>query len=82
MTRAIAAVVLAIAAGAANTALLGCTGAHPFVREGGANSVEVTFSGDVASTLPVARQHCARYERIPRLVAAEVDLAIFDCVAR
>jgi len=82
MTRAIAAVVLAIGASGANVALFGCTGAHPFVREGGANSVEVTFSGNVANALPLAREHCARYERVPRLVASEADLAIFDCVVR
>jgi len=82
MTKAIVAVVLAIGASAANVALFGCTGAHPFVREGDANSVEVTYSGDVANALPVAHQHCARYERVPRLVAAEADLAIFDCVVR
>jgi hypothetical protein len=79
MTRSIAAVVLA--ASAAGAALCGCTGPHPFVRNGDANSVEITYAGDAASALPVARQHCAQYERVPRLVNAGVDLAIFDCVA-
>jgi hypothetical protein len=79
MTRSIAAVVLAtIAAGAT---LCGCSGPHPYVRNGDANSVEITYSGDPASALPVARQHCAQYERVPRLVNAGVDLAMFDCIA-
>ena len=82
MTRSIALLAFAIAASAAGIALSGCSGAHPFVREGDANSVEVTFSGNVANALPVAREHCARYERVPRRVAAEADLAIFDCVTR
>jgi hypothetical protein len=79
MTRSIAAVVLATSAGSA--ALCGCNGPHPFVRKGDANSVEIIYSGDPANALPVARQHCAQYERVPRLVDAGFDLAIFDCVA-
>jgi hypothetical protein len=79
MTRSIAAVVLVLAAGAGAT-LSGCTGPHPFVRTGDANSVEVIYSGDAASALPAARQHCARYERVPRPVNAGADIAVFDCV--
>jgi len=82
MTRSIAAVLLALAAGAAGAALSGCSGPHPFVRAGDANSVEVGYSGDAASALPAARQHCAKYERVPRLVNAGENIAIFDCVSR
>jgi hypothetical protein len=82
MTRSIAALTLALTAGAAGTSLPGCTGSHPFARGGDANSVEVVYSGDAASALPVARQHCARYERVPRLVNAGADIALFDCVGR
>ncbi len=78
MTRSIAAVVLATSA--AGAALCGCNGPHPFVRKGDANSVEISYGGDPASALPLARQHCAQYERVPRLVDAGVGLAIFDCV--
>jgi hypothetical protein len=80
MTRSIAAVLLALAAGAAGSTLSGCTGPHPFVRAGDRNSVEVVYSGDAASALPVARQHCARYERVPRPVNAGADVAVFDCI--
>ncbi len=80
MTRSIAAVLLALAAGAASATLFGCAGPHPFARGGDANSVEVVYSGEPASALSAARQHCARYERVPRLVNAGVDIAVFDCV--
>ena len=79
MTRSIAAFAMALAAAACLSA---CTGAHPFARSGDANSVEVVYAGDPASALPVARQHCARYERVPRLVNAGADVALFDCVGR
>ena len=72
-------VLLMFATGVA--ALSGCGEPHPFVRAGNANSVEVGYSGDAASALPAARQHCAQYERVPRLVNAGEDIAIFDCVS-
>jgi hypothetical protein len=83
MTRSIAAVALVLATSTAGAALSGCAaGPHPFVRKGDANSVEVTYSGDVASALPVASEYCARYERVPELLNAGADLAIFNCVHR
>jgi hypothetical protein len=80
MTRSIATVLLALAAGAAGAALSGCTASHPSILKGDANSVEVSYGGDVASALPLARRHCAQFERVPRLVDAGIDLALFDCV--
>jgi hypothetical protein len=62
--------------------LAGCVAPKPYVREGNAESVEVSYSGDVASTLPAARAHCARFERVPYLVQNTVDLAEYDCVRR
>ena len=70
------------ASGVAAVALAGCTAPHPFVREGDANSVEVVYGGDVASALPLARQHCARYEREARLALKGPDFADFICVPR
>ena len=66
----------------AGLALSGCTGPKPFVREGDANSVEIGYSGDIASTLPLARAHCAGFERVPQLVTADVDYAVYDCIRR
>ena len=77
-----AAVVLTLAVGAACAALSGCTAPHPAIRSGDANSVEVSYGGTVASALPLARQHCAQYERVPRLVNTGADLAVFECVGR
>jgi len=79
-----AAIVVMLAVGAAGAALLGCTAPHPTVHSGDANSVEVSYAGDVASTLPVARGHCAQFERVPRLVdaGAGTGIAIYDCVRR
>jgi hypothetical protein len=79
MTRSIAAIALALAAGAV---LTGCTGGHPYISQGDANSVEVAYSGDVANALPLARQHCAQFERVPRLVDAGDGDALFKCVQR
>lgn len=80
MNRPIAILALMLAAGAAAAALSGCTAPHPYVREGDEKSVEVAYGGDVASALPLARQHCAQFQRTARLVDPGVDLAIFDCV--
>jgi hypothetical protein len=71
------AIALTLALGAA---LSGCTAPHPVIRNGDANSVEVSYGGDVASALPLARRHCAQFERVPRLSDAGIEVAIFDCV--
>ncbi|HEV8678340.1 MAG TPA: hypothetical protein VGQ90_03105 [Stellaceae bacterium] len=64
----------------AGVVLTGCTGPHPSIREGNAISVEIGYSGDIASAWPLARKHCAQFERVPRLVDPGLDRAIFDCV--
>ena len=74
-----AVIVVMLALGAV---LSGCTAPRPTVHSGDANSVEVSYAGDVAATLPVARGHCAQFERVPRLVDASTDIAIYDCVRR
>jgi hypothetical protein len=75
-----AAVVLTLAFGAAGAVLSGCSAPHPAIRDGDANGVEISYAGDVASALPLARLHCAQFERVPRLRDAGLDIAIFDCV--
>ena len=75
-------VALMLAFGAAGTGLSGCTAPHPAIRSGDASSVEVFYGEDVATALPLARRHCTQFERVPRLVDAGLDLAIFDCVRR
>src|SRR5579862_1341612 len=48
---------------AATAALAGCSESQPFIASGDAKSVQVNYSGDAASALPLARRHCAQYER-------------------
>lgn len=69
-----------LAIGLAATVLVSCSGPKPFVLEGDANTVEVAYSGDVATTLPLARRHCAQFEREPRLIEPGFDSAVYDCV--
>lgn len=48
--------------------------------QGNANGVLINYVGDIANTLPIARQHCARYERVPVLHDAKENRAIYFCV--
>ncbi len=73
---------LALACGAFALPLCGCNGPHPFVRDGDATSVNVIYSGDVAEAWPLAKEHCARYERVPQYVDAVLGIASFRCVAK
>jgi hypothetical protein len=57
----------------------GCAG-KPFLLNGDANSAEVGFSGsDLAAATAVAKDQCARYERVPRFLDAEENVAYFAC---
>jgi hypothetical protein len=57
-----------------------CVGPKPFLLQGDAGSAQVGYSGTIDDATPVARQHCARYERVPRFVEAGENIAFFDCV--
>ena len=61
--------------------LMGCAGPQPFVRDGDPNSVQIVYYGDVASAMPLARKHCGQFERRPRLVSRDTEVALFDCIA-
>lgn len=82
MIRTIEAKLSRLALAIATAVLPGCAGPHAFVSQGDANSVTVGFTGDVANALPLARQHCAQFERVPRLADKDLDVAYFDCVRR
>ena len=58
----------------------GCGLEKPFLLQGDANSAQVGFSGDIAGATLVARRHCAQFERVPRFLEAEENVAFFDCV--
>jgi hypothetical protein len=59
--------------------LAGCLEQHSFVRSGDATSAEIMYSGNIAEALPIAKQHCAAYGRVPRLVDTSPDIAYFAC---
>jgi len=61
--------------------LAGCLiPASPSVHHGDADSVEVTQAGDVAKAWPLAKRHCAQFERVPRFIDTDGETARFDCV--
>ena len=70
--RAFAIAALALALASCNT--------RAFFRQGDADSVEVGYAGDVETAFPVARKHCARFERVPQLVESRIDTAYFNCI--
>jgi hypothetical protein len=54
------------------------------MMDGKAGGVVIQYYGDVDATLPLARQHCAAYERVPlrKSYSSEKNLVIYDCVAQ
>ena len=59
--------------------LIGCA-AKPFLLDGDANSAEVGYGLDLAAATAVAKEHCARYERVPQFLESGEDVAYFACV--
>ncbi len=53
---------------------------HDTAMQGNANGVVINYVGDIAETLPLARQHCAQYERVPVLHETKDDNAVYFCV--
>jgi hypothetical protein len=71
-----------LAAALAAAALAGCTvEQHNRVYSGDANSVEILYSGDRNATIPLARQYCAQYEKVPDPISVNDDKIIYACVA-
>ena len=66
--------------------LTGCAIPHQNVimMDGKASGVVIQYYGDVNATLPLARQHCAAYERMPvrKSYSSEKNLVIYDCVVQ
>jgi hypothetical protein len=61
--------------------LVGCA-SQPFVKGGDAKSVEIGYSGNLDAATPLARRHCAQYERNARFIDKTIDSALFECVRR
>lgn len=47
---------------------------------GTADWVLISYAGDVSDTLPIARRHCAQYERQPVLQQTKDNNALYRCV--
>jgi len=59
----------------------GCTTPpHDAVMQGNVNGLAISYVGDIAETVPLARQFCARYERVPVLHETKEDNAYYFCV--
>jgi hypothetical protein len=56
-----------------------CT-AKPFVLDGDASHVKVTYAGDMERATAAAKRHCAPFERVPQFREIEENVAYFDCV--
>jgi hypothetical protein len=67
---------IGLAAGAGAAAC----GAKPFVLDGDADYVRVTYAGDMESATAAAKRHCAQFERVPRFREIEESVAFFFCV--
>ena len=67
---------------AISVSLWGCLGSTPLLQAGDASSAEIMYSGDVENALPLAKQHCASYGRVPRLVETAPQIAYFACDPR
>ena len=53
---------------------------HDAAMQGGPDWVTISYVGDINETLPIARRHCAQYEREPVLRSAKDNLAVYSCV--
>lgn len=68
-----------LALSAAFVLAAGCT-PKPFLSAGDANSAEVGYGGrDLTAATEVAREHCARYEKVPRYLDSSENIAFYAC---
>lgn len=61
-------------------ALGGCVEHHDVAMFGNAEGVSINYVGDVAETAPLARRHCAQYERQAVLRSAKDETAVYACI--
>jgi hypothetical protein len=62
-------------------AAAGCT-EKPYLSAGNASEAQVGYSRDLAAATEVAREHCARYEKVPRFLDSSNNIAFFACEHR
>jgi hypothetical protein len=56
-----------------------CAAPKPFLLDGDADGAEVGYAADPATTLSIAAAFCARYERVPRLLQLQENVAYYQC---
>lgn len=59
--------------------IAGCSGPKPYLLDGDAKHADIGYASDPAATLPIARAHCASFERLPRLLQAQQNVAYYEC---
>jgi hypothetical protein len=59
---------------------VGCEQKQDVAMNGNADSVTINYVGELSDTLPIARRHCAQYEKIPVLRASKDNYATYACV--
>jgi hypothetical protein len=62
--------------------LTSCLRTEAYINSGSADGVEVSYPNDPAATLPLARKHCAQYEKVPQLVTSGDNIAVYLCEHR
>jgi hypothetical protein len=70
----------AMAIGLLAAPLAGCLSYQAHVMSGDGDQVVIQYTGDVALTLPLARQHCAQYERVPQQRETDPGSVTYACV--
>src|SRR5215471_12122266 len=59
----------------------GCTLPHEdAAMRGTADWVLVSYAGNISDTEPIARRHCAQYERQPVFMQTKENSALYRCV--
>ena len=70
----------AVYGAALGIALGGCFPHQDVAMGGNADGIAISYAGDLAATLPLARQHCAQFERVPVLHSTKENTAYYACV--
>lgn len=65
----------------AGWAICGCA-EKPYLSAGDEGSAEVGYSRDLTAATEVAKEHCARYDKMPRYLDSSDNIAYFACEHR
>ena len=62
--------------------LAGCLQETALIQSGTADEVDISYASDPSAALPLARQYCAQFEKVPQLVNSGVNVAVYHCHPR